>query len=218
MDRKKTADCCGGRCYGPSTNRDFAGRSEDKKICGGSCVPAAQNGYGARYEGMSPCAAAILERERQERERRRRERKEKERIEREKKELERREKDLKRREPYMCPGEANLEKTAIKLAKKESLARQKKREREKATPQSPITPPTPIGLPPVTTFREQELRGGVYYNRCDCSRRNGLQNDCQRSECQGRPACLTNPPMCIPSGGIGYISPCYPVCDPPCYD
>jgi hypothetical protein len=173
------------------------------------------------YAGMSPCAAAILERERLERERQkqeRRERREKERIEREKKELERREQDLKRREPYMCPGEANLEKSAIKLAKKAHLALEKQRKREKAPPKSPITPPAPIKPVPVARFKEDELRGGVYYNRCDCSRRNGLQNDCQRMECQGRPECLTYPPSCIPSGGIGYISPCNPVCDPPCYE
>jgi hypothetical protein len=170
---------------------------------------------------MSPCAATILERERQEHERRkqeRRERKEKERIEREKKELERREQDLKRREPYMCPGEANLEKGAIKLAKKEQLARKKQREREKASPKSPITPPTPIGPARVKKKKERQLRGGVFYNNCHCTKRNGLQSDCPNDGCQGRPECLTDPPMCIPGGGIGYISPCYPVCEPPCYE
>jgi hypothetical protein len=189
--------------------------------CGGGCSPAFNIGNAGRYAGLSPCAAAILERDRQERERRRQERKErreKERMEREKKEIERREQDLKRREPYMCPGEANLEKSAIKLAKKAHLKLEKQREREKAPPKSPITPTTKIGPAPVTKFKEEELRGGVYYSRCDCSKRNGLQNDCQRIECQGRPECSTNPPSCIPSGGLGYISPCLPVCDPPCYE
>jgi hypothetical protein len=171
--------------------------------------------------GLSPCAAALLERERQERERRRqerKERKERERMAREKKEIERREQDLKRREPYLCPGQAYKEKAAIKEAKKAHSELEKQREREKATPKSPITPSPKIGPAPETSYKDQELRGGVFHNGCDCSKRNGLQDDCQRIECQGRPECLTDPPMCIPGGGIGYISPCLPVCNPPCYE
>jgi hypothetical protein len=158
-----------------------------------------------------------LEREQQERDRRKQEKKEKrrkEKIEREKKDIERREKELKRREPYMCPGEANLEKTAIKEAKKANLARENKQKVRKSS--APFS--TPVGRKPLKAMKELELRGGVFYNRCDCVKRNGLQDDCQRVLCQGRPACLTDPPMCIPGGGIGYISPCYPVCEPPCYN
>jgi len=44
-----------------------------------------------------------------------------------------------------------------------------------------------------------ELRGGRYYAGCDCDKRNGLQDDCQRTGCHGSPACLTNPPTCAPS-------------------
>jgi hypothetical protein len=164
---------------------------------------------------------AILERERKERERRKKEKKEreeKERFEREKKDIERREKDFKRREPYLCPGQAYKERAAIKEAKNAHLEVEKKRERENAAPKSPITPMAPIGPAPQTTYKDQELRGGVFHSGCDCSKRNGLQDDCQRIECQGRPECLTDPPMCIPAGGIGYISPCYPVCEPPCYE
>jgi hypothetical protein len=168
--------------------------------------------------GLSPCAAAILEREEQERKRRKqekKERKEKERIEREKKEIERREQDLKRREPYMCPGQAYMEKAAIKEAKKANLARQSQ------TQAAPSTVPVSLTTPavkPLKIMKEEELRGGVFYPRCDCSKRNGLQDDCERTLCQGRPECLTDPPMCIPGGGLGYISPCYPVCEPPCYE
>jgi hypothetical protein len=168
---------------------------------------------------FSPCALTILMRQQEERERRKKEekvRREKERIQREKKEIERREKELTRREPYICPGQANIEKTAIKEAKIANVASQKLM--EDPPRRSPISPVIPIGPAPVTTFKDQELRGGVFYSGCDCNRRNGLQDDCQRIECLGRPACLTDPPMCIPSGGIGYISPCYPICEPACYE
>jgi hypothetical protein len=50
-----------------------------------------------------------------------------------------------------------------------------------------------------------ELRGGVLYPNCHCTKRNGLQSDCGRFLCRGREECLTNPPMCIHSGGFGYI-------------
>uniref|UniRef100_A0A1B6DNX7 Uncharacterized protein n=1 Tax=Clastoptera arizonana TaxID=38151 RepID=A0A1B6DNX7_9HEMI len=47
----------------------------------------------------------------------------------------------------------------------------------------------------------QELRGGVLYIGCSCTKRNGLQDDCQRRECGGRPKCISlNPgPCCDPS-------------------
>jgi hypothetical protein len=171
--------------------------------------------------GMSPCTAAILEREQQERERREKERKERQELERiksEKKEIERREQELKKREPYMCPGEANIEKTAIKEAKEVHLERQRQKDRKRATPRSAIVSTDPIGPAPETNYRDLELRGGVFHFGCDCTKRNGLQDNCQRIECLGRPPCRTEPPMCIPSGGIGYISPCIPDCEPPCYD
>lgn len=48
--------------------------------------------------------------------------------------------------------------------------------------------------------RSRELRGGRLMANCDCRRRNGLQYDCQRSECQGNAICLTKPhPKCCPS-------------------
>jgi hypothetical protein len=170
--------------------------------------------------GVSPCAAAIVEREQQEHKRRKqekKERKERERIEREKKDIERREQDLKRREPYLCPGQLYQERAAIKEAKKANLAREneKKKNSHKTVP---VSLTTPVVATQLKTINEQELRGGVLYPRCDCSKKNGLQDDCERTLCQGRPECLTDPPMCIPGGGLGYISPCYPVCEPPCYE
>ncbi|KAK6642648.1 hypothetical protein RUM43_004150 [Polyplax serrata] len=54
------------------------------------------------------------------------------------------------------------------------------------------------------TYRceSRELRGGNLYQCCQCNKRNGLQHDCPRTPCQGRPACLTKPwPDCWPSGG-----------------
>lgn len=48
--------------------------------------------------------------------------------------------------------------------------------------------------------RSRELRGGRLIADCNCTRRNGLQYDCPRSDCQGREICLTKPfPKCCPS-------------------
>lgn len=48
--------------------------------------------------------------------------------------------------------------------------------------------------------RSRELRGGKLMANCNCTRRNGLQYDCPRAECQGHPICLTRPfPKCCPS-------------------
>lgn len=66
----------------------------------------------------------------------------------------------------------------------------------------------------VKPSKSRELRASVLYTGCDCEKRNGLQDDCQRSECHGSPQCLTNPPTCGPSefsngkhlGRKGYIA------------
>lgn len=48
--------------------------------------------------------------------------------------------------------------------------------------------------------RSRELRGGRLLANCNCTRRNGLQYDCQRSGCQGNSVCLTKPhPKCCPA-------------------
>ncbi|KAH8329034.1 hypothetical protein KR074_001985, partial [Drosophila pseudoananassae] len=48
--------------------------------------------------------------------------------------------------------------------------------------------------------RSRELRCGIMYTTCDCVKRNGLQDKCPRSACQGRPACLCFPfPTCGPA-------------------
>uniref|UniRef100_A0A1B6E8W8 Uncharacterized protein n=1 Tax=Clastoptera arizonana TaxID=38151 RepID=A0A1B6E8W8_9HEMI len=65
-------------------------------------------------------------------------------------------------------------------------------------------PPTPYRMPPpwhIPRTKSQELRGGVMYVGCDCTRKNGLQDDCQRWECGGSPKCVAqNPgPCCIPA-------------------
>lgn len=53
---------------------------------------------------------------------------------------------------------------------------------------------------PDLSSRSRELRGGRLISSCNCVRRNGLQDDCERSECQGRSKCLTRPfPKCCPS-------------------
>lgn len=48
--------------------------------------------------------------------------------------------------------------------------------------------------------KSRELRAGVLYKTCECTKRNGLQHDCPRTECQGRPECLSKPKAnCCPS-------------------
>ncbi|EDW78019.2 uncharacterized protein Dwil_GK24788, isoform B [Drosophila willistoni] len=48
--------------------------------------------------------------------------------------------------------------------------------------------------------RSRELRCGIMYTTCDCIKRNGLQDKCPRSACQGRPACMCFPvPTCGPA-------------------
>lgn len=47
--------------------------------------------------------------------------------------------------------------------------------------------------------KSRELRGSQHH-LCDCRRRNGLQYDCQRSDCCDREPCLTKPfPKCCES-------------------
>lgn len=64
----------------------------------------------------------------------------------------------------------------------------------------------PINVNLITQFinfqrcKSRELRGGVLLSKCDCVKRNGLQLDCPRSECRGRPLCAIKPiPNCCPS-------------------
>ncbi|XP_043475623.1 uncharacterized protein LOC122507129 [Leptopilina heterotoma] len=49
------------------------------------------------------------------------------------------------------------------------------------------------------SFMNPEMRGGVLYTKCDCLIRNGLQDDCPLTLCQGQPDCLIKPwPLCPP--------------------
>ena len=48
--------------------------------------------------------------------------------------------------------------------------------------------------------KSRELKGSVLITQCECVKRNGLQLDCPRSECHGRPMCTTKPwAACCPS-------------------
>lgn len=48
--------------------------------------------------------------------------------------------------------------------------------------------------------RSRELRGGRLMANCNCTRRDGLQYDCKRTECQGSAVCLTKlHPKCCPA-------------------
>ncbi|XP_023025851.1 uncharacterized protein [Leptinotarsa decemlineata] len=51
----------------------------------------------------------------------------------------------------------------------------------------------------VRQSKSRELRASILYTGCDCEKRDGLQDDCQRTGCHGSPECLTNPPTCGPS-------------------
>ncbi|KAF5284320.1 hypothetical protein FQA39_LY04613 [Lamprigera yunnana] len=52
----------------------------------------------------------------------------------------------------------------------------------------------------IALCKSRELLGGVLYSGCDCRKRNGLQDECKRTQCRGSPACLTKPePTCCPS-------------------
>lgn len=43
------------------------------------------------------------------------------------------------------------------------------------------------------------MRGGVLYSKCMCLHRNGLQDSCPLTQCQGQPQCLVTPwPVCPP--------------------
>ncbi|VEN54652.1 unnamed protein product [Callosobruchus maculatus] len=45
--------------------------------------------------------------------------------------------------------------------------------------------------------KSRELRGGTLIMGCQCNRKNGLQDDCPRTGCQGAPPCMTQPqPSC----------------------
>lgn len=53
---------------------------------------------------------------------------------------------------------------------------------------------------PTKQSKSRELRAGQMYVGCDCEKRNGLQDGCRRTECNGSPECLTLPnPTCGPS-------------------
>lgn len=48
--------------------------------------------------------------------------------------------------------------------------------------------------------KSRELRASKLYIGCFCEKRDGLQDDCPRTECHGKPECLTQPyPTCGPS-------------------
>lgn len=55
----------------------------------------------------------------------------------------------------------------------------------------------------VKKSQSRELRSSQLYVGCDCERRNGLQDDCPRTDCKGSPECITHPPTCGPSEYAG---------------
>ncbi|KAL7023864.1 hypothetical protein ACKWTF_012819 [Chironomus riparius] len=53
---------------------------------------------------------------------------------------------------------------------------------------------------PPKRCKSRELKGSVLLTSCECVKRNGLQLDCPRTECKGRPCCTVKPwPLCCPS-------------------
>lgn len=156
------------------------------------CPSADYTVEAGRSVSMSPCTAAILDREEN------MEWLERESIDEEKEEIVPREEELKAREA--CAAQAQMEEAAVTQAKKVSFA---------GKPLQKI----PVGHTPLKNVNSHELRGGILYSNCGCTRRNGLQSDCGRFLCRGSPECLTNPPMCIHGVGFRYASQ---VCNPPC--
>lgn len=154
------------------------------------CQCQAADYIGDAESSVSSCTAAILDHGEN------RERLEKENIEKE--EILPREQELKARE--QCAEQAQMEEAAVTQAKKASFA---------GKPLQKI----PVGHTTLKNVNSHELRGGILYSNCGCTRRNGLQSDCGRFLCRGRPECLTYPPMCSHSVGLRYTST---VCDPPC--
>ncbi|KAK9512458.1 hypothetical protein O3M35_000889 [Rhynocoris fuscipes] len=60
----------------------------------------------------------------------------------------------------------------------------------------------PLNVPPwvLPRYKSQELRGGKLYSGCYCWKKNGMQDDCPRWDCAGRPECRVKPlPVCPPS-------------------
>ncbi|XP_076246514.1 uncharacterized protein LOC143186690 [Calliopsis andreniformis] len=52
----------------------------------------------------------------------------------------------------------------------------------------------------VPDLKFPEMRSGILYTRCYCVHRDGLQDACPLSQCQGQPECLCKPwPICPPA-------------------
>ncbi|GJQ67897.1 hypothetical protein Trydic_g16657 [Trypoxylus dichotomus] len=67
-------------------------------------------------------------------------------------------------------------------------------------PQMMVCYRMPRVVNPIKRSKSRELRASILYTTCDCIKRNGLQDDCPRSECHGSPECLTLPePVCGPA-------------------
>ncbi|XP_076663241.1 uncharacterized protein LOC143366229 [Andrena cerasifolii] len=57
--------------------------------------------------------------------------------------------------------------------------------------------PSPMCAP---ELKFPEMRSGILYTRCYCVHRDGLQDDCPLTQCQGQPDCLCKPwPVCPPA-------------------
>lgn len=56
-------------------------------------------------------------------------------------------------------------------------------------------------------FKDQKMLNSCFINPCACIKRNGLQDNCQRRECRGRPVCMTKPnAICCPSKYSSYYA------------
>ncbi|KAI4502774.1 hypothetical protein M0802_001818 [Mischocyttarus mexicanus] len=60
----------------------------------------------------------------------------------------------------------------------------------------------------LTDLKFPEMRGGVLYSKCMCLHRNGLQDSCPLTQCQGQPQCLVKPwPICPPGKFVRSLYP-----------
>ncbi|KAK3927173.1 Outer capsid protein VP2 [Frankliniella fusca] len=95
------------------------------------------------------------------------------------------------------PVDAHLAASAVLLRHQLTLAYRAARAVPVSVSQRPPVPEWPARTP---VAAQAEVRMGRVQRRCECPRRNGLQDSCPLSGCRGRKDCLLQPfPECFPA-------------------
>ncbi|XP_059622568.1 uncharacterized protein LOC132265807 isoform X2 [Phlebotomus argentipes] len=95
-----------------------------------------------------------------------------------------------------CRGCMDTKRAIIKVERKEKWPRFSPDDAEERHKCSPCAANTAMLEKKVS----RELRSSILYTVCECGKRNGLQDDCRKSLCQGRSSCLKKPePECLPA-------------------